>query len=177
MLAYTFWHWPRAGATEYERHLGEFFHSMETDKPLGYLGGVTLRHGAAAWLPAPAYLDWYRVGGFADLGTLNEGAVSGSHRAPHEDVAKMAAGGAGGVYELQQGPEDFRDAKVAHWFPKPDGMRYAELFGELAGVRGSLWMRQMVLGPSPEFVLFASRDVALGVPATRIDVSCVWPVR
>ena len=54
-------------------------------------------------------------------------------------------------------------------------MRYAELFGELAGVPGSLWMRQMVLGSSPEFVLFAVRDVALGVPAMRVDVSCIWP--
>ena len=79
------------------------------------------------------------------------------------------------VPELQQGPADFRDARVAHWFGKPAGMRYAELFGELAGVPGSLWMRQMVLGASPEFVLFAARDVALGVPATRVDVDCIWP--
>jgi len=175
MLAYTFWHWPRKDAVEYERHLGEFFRAMDADKPLGYLGGITLRHGAAPWLPGPAYLDWYRVSGFADLGTLNEGAVSGSRRAPHEDVARMAEGGTAGIYELQQGAEDFRDARVAHWFGKPAGMRYAELFGELAGVPGSLWMRQMTLGPSPEFVLFTPRDVALGVPATRIDVQCVWP--
>ena len=47
--------------------------------------------------------------------------------------------------------------------------------GELAGVPGSLWMRQMVLGASPEFVLFAARDVALGVPATRVDVARIWP--
>jgi len=177
MLAYTFFHWPREGASDYERHVGEFLQAMEADKPLGYLGGLSLRHGEASWLPGPAYLDWYRVAGFADLGMLNEGAVSGSRRAPHDDVAAMAAGGAGGVYELQQGPEDFRDARVAHWFGKPAGMRYAELFGELAGVAGSLWMRQMVLGPGPEFVLFAARDVALGVPATRIDVRCIWPGR
>ncbi|HET7784349.1 MAG TPA: hypothetical protein VFL36_00110 [Myxococcales bacterium] len=175
MLAYTFWHWPREDASEYERHLAEFFQVMEEDKPLGYLGGLTLRHGAAPWLPGPAFLDWYRLGSFADLGTLNEGAVSGSRRAAHDDVAHMAKGGAGGVYELQQGPADFHDARVAHWFGKPEGMRYAELFGELAGVAGSLWMRQMVLGPSPEFVLFAPRDVALSVTARRVDVSCLWP--
>ena len=50
-----------------------------------------------------------------------------------------------------------------------------KMFGELAGVPGSLWMRQMVLGPSPEFVLFAPRDVALSVAAKRVDVSCLWP--
>jgi hypothetical protein len=135
MLAYTFFHWPREGAPDYDRHVAEFLQAMEADKPLGYLGGLSMRHGPAAWLPGPAYLDWYRVGGFADLGMLNEGAVSGSRRAPHDDVAAMAAGGAGGVYELQQGPADFRDARVAHWFGKPAGMRYAELFGELAGAR------------------------------------------
>ena len=177
MLAYAFWHWPREGASGYERHLSEFFQALEAEKPLGYLGGLSMRHGAAAWLPGPAYLDWYRISGFADQGSLNDGAVSGSRRAPHDDMAAMAGGGAGGVYELQQGPTDFVDAKVAHWFGKPAGMRYAELFGELAGVPGSLWMRQMVLGPSPEFVLFATRDVALGVSATRIDVSCLWPLR
>jgi hypothetical protein len=89
----------------------------------------------------------------------------------------MAAGGTAGVYELQQGPAEFFDAKVAHWFGKPEGMRYAELFGQLAGVQGSLWMRQMTLGPSLEFVLFATRDVALTVPATRVDVTCIWPSR
>ena len=175
MLAYAFFHWPREGASDYDRHVAEFLQALEADKPLGYLGGLSVRHGPAAWLPGAAYLDWYRVGGFADLGMLNEGAVSGSRRAPHDDVAAMAAGGAGGVYDLQQGPADFRDARVAHWFGKPAGMRYAELFGELAGVPGSLWMRQMVLGASPEFVLFAARDVALGVPATRVDVDCIWP--
>src|SRR5438105_1062018 len=84
MLAYTFWHWPREGASEYERHLGEFFQALEAEKPPGYLGGLSMRHGGAAWLPGPAYLDWYRVSGFADLGTLNEGAVGGSRRAPDD---------------------------------------------------------------------------------------------
>src|SRR2546428_2397358 len=148
MLAYAFWHWPREGASEYEHNLGEFFQALEAEKPLGYLGGLSMRHGAAAWLPGPAYLDWYRVSGFADLGTLNDGAVSGSRRAPHDNVAAMAGGGAGGVYELQQGPADFVDAKVAHWFGKPAGMRYAEPFGELARVPRSLWVRPMGLRPS-----------------------------
>jgi len=177
MIAYTFFHWPREGATHYEQHLGKFLQAIDADKPHGYLGGLSLRHEAAPWLPGGGYLDWYRIVGFSDLGLLNEAAVSGSRRTPHDGVAAMAAGGAGGVYRLQQGPEDFRDARVAHWFGKPAGKSYAELFGELAGVPGSLWMRQMVLGPSPELVLFAAREVALSVPATRIAVRCIWPER
>src|SRR5258705_4041525 len=106
MLAYTFFHWPRTDASEYERHIGEFLQAMEADKPLGYLGGLSMRHGEAGWLPGSAYLDWYRVSGFADLGMLNEGAVSGSRRAPHDDVARMAARGAGRVDERQHGGGD-----------------------------------------------------------------------
>src|SRR2546428_12955103 len=98
MLAYAFWHWPREGASEYERHLGEFFQALEAEKPLGYLGGLSMRHGAAAWLPGPASLDWYRVSGFADLGTLNDGAGSGSRRPPPDDAAGGAGGGASGGY-------------------------------------------------------------------------------
>src|SRR2546428_13473942 len=119
MLAYAFWHWPREGASEYERHLGEFFQALEAEKPLGYLGGLSMRHGAAAWLPGPAYLDWYRVSGFADLGTLNDGAVSGSRRAPHDDVAAMAGGGPGGGDHRQQSPADLAHAKGAHTVCKP----------------------------------------------------------
>src|SRR3989442_12358871 len=123
MLAYAFWHWPREGASDYERHLGEFFQALEAEKPLGYLGGLSMRHGAAAWLPGPAYLGWYRLSGFADLGTLNDGAGSGSRRGPHDDVAAMAGGGAGGVDELQQGRGGFVDAKVAPRCGNPAGMR------------------------------------------------------
>src|SRR5207302_2718019 len=126
MLAYTFWHWPREGASEYERHLGEFFQALEAEKPPGYLGGLSMRHGAAAWLPGPAYLDWYRISGFADLGTLNDGAVSGSRRAPHDDVAAMAGGGAGGGVGAPQGPAGLGRRGGAARVRQPAGDRYAE---------------------------------------------------
>src|SRR5207237_9312826 len=116
MIAYAFWHWPREGASEYERHLGEFLQALEAEKPLGYLGGLSMRHGAAEWLPGPAYLDWYRVAGFADLGTLNEGAISGARGEPHEDVEEMAAGGAGGGYEVRRGPAELREASDGDWY-------------------------------------------------------------
>src|SRR3989442_11147931 len=123
MLAYAFWHWPREGASEYERHLGEFFQALEAEKPLGYLGGLSMRHGGAAWLPGPAYLDWYRVSGFADLGTLNEGAVGGSRRAPHDAVAVMGAGGAGGGGEPQQRAPPVLEGEGAPRVRQPAGGR------------------------------------------------------
>jgi len=175
MLAYTFWHWPIPGATVYENKIALFQSALEAEPPAGYRGAFTLRHGAAPWLPGPAYLDWYTVDGFADLGTLNEAAVTASRKMPHDAVAALAGGGAGGVYAHRGGPSDLRGTGVAHWFGKPAGMKYDELFAKLAGAPGSLWMRQMVLGPSPEFVLFAPKDVVLPFHAQRLDVSVVWP--
>jgi hypothetical protein len=149
MIAYAFWHWPAPGAAGYERRLGEFLAALEAEKPAGFLGGSSFRTGSAPWLPGPAFLDWYRIGGFADLEALNEGAVTASRKAPHDAIAALAAGGAGGIYRHKSGPDDVRPFKFAHWFGKPAGMRYDELFSRLADAGGSLWMRQMVLGHRP----------------------------
>lgn len=175
MLAYTFWHWPLPGAEKYEERIAQFQAALAASPPPGFRGGVTLRHEAAPWLPGPAYLDWYMVDGFADLEALNEAAVTASRQGPHDAVAALARGGAGGVYKLRTGRAGPRFARVAHWFHKPAGMRYDELFAGLANLPGSIWMRQMVLGPSPEFVLFALGDIALPFPAVRSDVFCVYP--
>ena len=142
MLAYTFWHWPRSGAVDYEKRLADFLAALTAAPPAGFRGAATLRHEAAPWLPGPAYVDWYMVDGFADLAALNDGAVTAARKVPHDAVARLAEGGLGGVYKLQSGPAEPRLARVAHWFHKPDGMTYAELFARLAGLPGSLWMRE-----------------------------------
>ncbi len=169
MIAYAFWHW--SNAEGYERRLADFLAALDADKPAGFLGACSFRTGAAPWLPGPAYLDWYRVGAFADLDALNDGAISASRKAPHDAVAALARGGAGGIYRHKSGPNDVRPFKIAHWFSKPSGMRYDELFALRSP--GSLWMRQLVLGPSPEFVLFGAE--ATPFVATRMDLSRVWP--
>lgn len=175
MLAYTFWHWPSPQAVSYEQRIAAFQAALAAEPPAGFRGGLTLRHEAAPWLPREAYLDWYMVDGFADLHSLNDGAISASRKAPHDSVAALAAGGLGGVYKLHSGPAEPRFARVAHWFHKPAGMRYDQLYEKLTDVPGSLWMRQMVLGPSPEFVLFALGAIALPFPAVRANVFCVYP--
>ncbi|HUJ27584.1 MAG TPA: hypothetical protein VLW85_16280 [Myxococcales bacterium] len=159
MLAYTFWHWPNTGAADYEARLRRFHEAMRAAPPAGFRGSYAFRHGAAPWLPGPAYLDWYLVDGFAELQSLNDGAISLSRKEPHDAVAAQARGGAGGVYKLYS---DDREPKgPARWFSKPDGMRYDQLLPQL---KGSAWMRQMVLGPSPEFVVFGA-DVPPGTGA------------
>jgi len=78
----------------------------------------------------------------------------------------------------------------AHWFGKPEGMSYAELFAALepSVARGgvALWMRQMVLGPAREFCLHAmlplSLPDALGarrggteMVQSTVSLRAVWP--
>ena len=175
MLAYTFWHWPAADAKDYESRIAQFQTALAADPPAGFRGAVTLRHEAAPWLPGTAYVDWYLIDAFGDLQALNDAAVSASRKAPHDEVAALAAGGAGGIYKLLAGPAEPRVARVAHWFSKPPGLTYDAFFQKLRNLPGSLWMRQMVLGPSPEFALLALANIALPFPAIRANVLSVWP--
>ena len=60
------------------------------------------------------------------------------------------------------------DAERAVWFGKTAGVSYDEFFDRL-GERRSLWQRQMVLGPTPEFCSVDDDDVPTGaVVVTRI---------
>ncbi|MCI3948765.1 MAG: hypothetical protein K0R11_699, partial [Acidimicrobiales bacterium] len=109
MLAYVFWHSPAAGAdlAAYEGALRDFHEVLRDDPPDGFSRSAALRVEGAPWLPGGAgYEDWYLVGGFADLGALNEAAVAGRRRAPHDVVAGRSDHGAGGVY--------------AHWAGAPE---------------------------------------------------------
>lgn len=175
MLAYTFWHWPEASAPGYEENIAAFQRAMAAHPPPGFQRGYTLHHAVAPWLPGEAYLDWYVVGGFADLGSLNEGAISAARKAPHDKVAAQARDGRGGVYSHVGGAQDLSSAGVAHWFGKPKGISYDDFIRPLKAQPGSLWMRQMVLGPSPEFVLFSERELKLPVEARTARLRRVFP--
>jgi hypothetical protein len=117
---------------------------------------------------------------FGALGLLNEAAVSSTRAEPHDVAAAVAAGGAGCLYGLRCGTA-LRRPRYAHWFSKPEGMPYRELFVQLAPlvdrVEGALWMRQMVLGPAREFCLHAAVRVSLlaGFGALVIPLRQTWP--
>lgn len=168
MLAYVFWHWKRAevAATDYENRQRAFHAALGVAPSSGFLGSFSVGLSQAPWLTggADAYEDWYLVQDFAALGLLNEAAVSASRAAPHDAAAAIAAGGAGGLYGLRRGAA-LRQPRYAHWFGKPDGMAYSELFAQLAPVMDqaecALWMRQMVLGPAREFCLHAAAPVSM----------------
>ena len=165
MLAYVFWHWPRASvsAQEYEARLHGFHQALRLDPPDGFLDSACFQISGASWLPKGGYEDWYEIADFAALGTMNDAAVSGSRKLPHDEVARLAAGGAGGLYRLVAGEARWRECQTAMWFRKPAGMTYEALQAEIGMYTESaaLWQRQLVLGPTPEFCLQGSVSLKL----------------
>jgi hypothetical protein len=181
MLAYLFWHRPRSGAGlgEYEQALLGFHRSLARTPPAGSLGSASFRLGQAPW-PAedgPLYEDWYLVEDFAALGVLNRAAVGRGHRTAHDDAARRSGFGAGGVYELLEG-EGGLEAELAVWVARAQDTRPLEMAELLADgmdpSRASLWQRQLVLGPAPEFCLLA-REPPPGAAATRLPPG--WTAR
>jgi hypothetical protein len=184
MLAYVFWHWPRAEVTEptYEAQLSGFHASLRAHPPPGFIGSATFRVSGANWLPlGKGYEDWYCVADFQAIGLLNDAAVSGERQEPHDLVARAAAGGCAGIYCLRVGEFLPNHPPVQSWFAKPAGMRYQELFsivGPLVTAQvGALWQRQMTLGPTPEFCIQAAASASLpaGIDPLVVAASRVWP--
>lgn len=176
MLAYVFWHRP-GGALEtaaYEARLAAFHATLAEHPPEGFLGSAALLVGDAPWLPGdgPAYEDWYGVEDWTALGRLNAAAVRGARAEPHDAVASQAGAGAGAVYGLVDGPPELA-ATRASWLPKPAGYDRAAFEAALAGPGRSVWMRQMVLGPSPEYVVRSGAPVVLPFEARAIAATRV----
>lgn len=175
MLAYVFWHVPAAGADRaaYEEALRGFHGVLRDDPPEGFLGSTALRVTGAPWLPGgTGYEDWYLLRGFADLGTLNEAAVTGRRRPHHDDVALRSGHGAGGMYALWVGEPEVPSG-TATWLAKAPGTSYEEL---RAALLGTTWLRQLVLGPAPELCRPGGGPVPPGTQAAATtSVTPVWP--
>ena len=183
MLAYVFWHWPGPGvdATRYTEALVAFHRALAASPSAGLRGTRAYAVEAAPWLAAArAYEDWYLVDDFAALGALNEAAVSGARREPHDTAARLAGGGHGGVYRLvalapvpprggSAGETGAHLDRSTTWFSKPAGVPYKDFLARLSPCE--TWQRQMVLGPAPEFCIVgvdataAVGGVAVGVRA------------
>jgi hypothetical protein len=158
-LAYVFSHRPADGVdiADYEAALKRFHASLAGSPPAGFIGSSTFRTG-------DRYSDWYLVQSSAALDFLNEDAVSGARRQPHDAAARMAVDFAGKLYGLSAG-EPLLDPGYEIRFSKPAGMGYADLYERMKqytiGPGASLWRRMMVLGPPPEFCLIAPTAVEL----------------
>jgi hypothetical protein len=186
VLAYVFWHQPRDGSevAGYEDAQIGFHHSLAHSRPVGFLGSACYRSGELPWLGGdPGYEDWYFVDDFAALGVLNEAAVGLGHRTAHERVARHFGAGAGGLYGLIEGRAidslaSVVQTTVAIWVARPAGSQRLAL-GEMLGdgmdpAHASLWRRQLVLGPAPEFCLLAA-EAPSGVGPARLPSD--WTAR
>jgi hypothetical protein len=130
-----------------------------------------------------AYEDWYLLEDYAALGVLGEAAVGRGHRTAHDQVARRSGTGAAGLYALLEGdhaklaqrPGVLGEAPLAIWIARSPGRppgSQSGMLGELLGDgmdprRASLWRRQLVLGPAPEFCLLAG-EAPPGVAPTRL---------
>jgi hypothetical protein len=166
MLAYVFWHWPQPGVDieTYVEHLVGFHRTLTANKPLGFLGSRVFRFRGAGWLDTKgeAFEDWYLLDDSAALDRINEAAVTGPCEAPHNLVAREAAGGTAGLYRLRRG-KIFDDVRYALWLSKPDRMSYPDFYATLDPITGeaTLWGRQMTLGPTTEFVIHSANPIQL----------------
>jgi hypothetical protein len=190
VLAYLFWHRPldNCDVDAYERSQVLFHRSLQRSPPVGMRGSAAFRlarmpflapvgAGSSTAADAPGgYEDWYLIDDFAALGVLNEAAVGRGHRTAHDEAARRLGGGAGGLYALVEGEqrgglESVCSVTRAVWVARPAGSR-GSVVGELLGdgmepSHASLWRRQLVLGPAPEFCLLSS-ELPPGVAPTRL---------
>ena len=183
MFAYTFWHWsrPETDAASYEAAQRRFHAALAAAPSPGLSRSHSAALRGAPWAAdgGAAYEDWYLVEGTAALDPLNQAAVSASRQAPHDAAAALAAGGTAGLYSLRAGVA-LTAPTHATWFAKPAGMSYAKLDVALRAVvaQGAcVWMRFMVLGPTPEFCLHSGAELELPRPLVglRLRLRTVWP--
>lgn len=168
ILAYAFWHWPQPSAdrTAYELAQVQFQRSLAAAPSPGFIRSASYAIAGAPWANngGDAYQDWYMVRGTTALDPLDEAAITASRKAPHDAAAAQAAGGTAGLFRLRLGDLP-TEARWSHWFSKPAGLSYPQLFAAvepaLAPAGGSLWVRKMTLGPSPEFCVLARQPAVL----------------
>ncbi len=181
MLAYVFWHWPQPGVdtATYVEHLVAFHRTLSANKPVGFHGSRVFRFRGASWLETngDVFEDWYLIEDSSGLDRINEAAVTGPCEAPHNLVAREAAGGTAGLYRLRSG-EISDDVRYALWLAKPDRMSYPDFYSTIQPsiANGALWVRQMTLGPTTEFVIHSADEIQLPDALTASQVLTLQPM-
>jgi hypothetical protein len=177
-LAYVFWHWRRAsvGSADYELLQRAFHASLAANPPDGFSHSTSTAVAGAPWANGggDAYEDRYFIRDAAALDSLDAAVGGSSHQRAHLGAAMAAAGGAAGLYRARLG-DPLAQPGHAAWFSKPDGMRYDNLFSLVDPLvtdgTGVLWMRRLVLGPTPEFCLQSASVVELPPPLHALTLA------
>ena len=166
MLAYVFWHRRRAETpvADYQAALEAFHVSLLDARLSGFRRTMIFQTGDLPWLSTPDFLfeDWHLLDGSAVIDPLNEAAVSDDRALPHHRIAALVDSGVAGLYRLRLGDPMSSAPTAAYWFSKPAGMAYADFYDSLRPFcvgNATLWGRQMVLGPTPEFCLRSASPV------------------
>jgi len=177
LLAYVFWHVPRAGieAREYELAHCAFHDELRASGVQGMRGVRIFRLDGIPWLDGAAgYEDWHLLDDSSALDLLNRAAVSEARQRPHDRVAALAGAGTAGLYGLRMGTAI--EPAIAYWLAKPNGMSYAGFEAAMAPLVANgcaLWGRRMTLGPTPEFCLHAPAALALPYPSRALSLTTV----
>jgi hypothetical protein len=184
-LAYTFWHWRRSSvpAAEYEGRQRGFHAALAAHPPDGFFQSISSSVTGAPWANSGgnAYQDRYILRDSAVLDVLEQAAISGMRQRPHDDAARVAEGGTAGLYQARIG-RPITAPRHALWFAKPDGMSYDALFDQFRPLvregENVLWMRQMVLGPSPEFCVESTNGFTIPPEFRPLSVALrpIWPL-
>jgi hypothetical protein len=183
VLAYLFWHRAAEGTSpeHYEDAQRRLHHSLAARPPAGYGGSARFRAEELPWLDGDGrgYEDWYLVEDWTALGILREAAVAAGHRSAHDAAARHYGTGAGAVMRLAEGHWAPETARVAVWVtPAPGRVEAAQeslLLGDgLDRAHASLWRRELVLGPAPEYCVLAPEPPA-GVGEGRLPAG--WRAR
>jgi hypothetical protein len=160
VLAYLFWHRPRAGVEtdEYEEAQRRFHRRLEVPSACFRLGQLPFAVNGANG--GDAYEDWYLVEDWDGLGRLNATAVNARHRDDHDRAAALVGSGWAGLYAHVRG--EVAIPEEASWRHKPIGEPLTTLLADVPA-EAPVWQRQLVLGPAPELCLGAG-----GSARTRI---------
>ena len=184
-LAYVFWHWkqPAVASSQYEALQRDFHAALAENPPHGFSHSISSAVTGAPWANGggDAYQDRYVIHDSSALDALDRAVVGGTQRAVHDGAARVAAGGTAGLYVARVGaPLDA--PRYAVWFAKPRGMSYDHLLARCEPLvrrdASVLWMRRMVLGPTPEFCLESTAPVTLPSELEGLALSLrpVWPL-
>ncbi len=155
MLAYVFWHRPRASvsSSDYESRLRAFHLELG-------VCSASFRVETVPFVSGGAYEDWYLVESWTELGALNLRAISDRRAKPHDAVAGVTGEGWGAVYGLVRGER--RAPRTTLWVSKPADQSYKRFLSEVR--EPGVWQRQLALGPAPEFCLAGAEEPATGDP-------------
>jgi hypothetical protein len=173
MLAYIFWHrpYPTVEKPAYEAALTRFHNALGKTSCPGFRGSATYRISETPWLDGKVgYEDWNLLDSSAAMDPLNEAAVAPAMWDTHAAIAEQTDFGHGGLYRYLLGEADPSPFERVFWLTRPRGIRYEAPLSAIADQTGeafafSLWRKQMVLGPAPEFALLTDATDTPSLPA------------